>query len=140
MYLLDTNICIYLLNRADAQIEKQFRSRSPADIALCSVVKAELLCGAHRSTRMDANLQRLKLFFSPLQSLPFDDRCAEHYALIRTDLAAQGKLIGPNDLMIAAIARAHEATLVTRNTAEFGRVAGLQLEDWQTDPGTGVSQ
>lgn len=132
-YLLDTNICIHLLNQADTHIEEQFRSRSPADISLCSVVKAELLFGAHRSTRVDANLQRLKLFFSPLGSLPFDDRAAEHYALIRTDLAAQGKLIGPNDLMIAAIARSHEATLVTRNTAEFGRVAGLRLEDWQAE-------
>lgn len=140
MYLLDTNVCIHILNRADTQIEQQFRRRSPADIALCSVVKAELLYGAHRSRRMDANLQRLKLFFSPLQSLPFDDRCAEHYAMIRLDLAAQGKLIGPNDLMIAAIARAHEATLVTRNTSEFERVAGLHLEDWQTDQGTGVNR
>jgi tRNA(fMet)-specific endonuclease VapC len=137
MYLLDTNICIHLLNRADAQIEQQFRARSPADIALCSVVKAELLFGAHRSTRVDANLQRLKLFFSPLKSLSFDDRCAEHYALIRMDLAAQGKLIGPNDLMIAAIARSHEATLVTRNTGEFGRVAGLRLEDWQAGSESG---
>jgi len=129
----DTNICIHLLNRADPHIEQHFRARSPADIAVCSVVKAELRFGAHRSTRIDANLQRLKLFFSPLQSLPFDDECAEHYALIRVDLSAQGKLIGPNDLMIAAIARAHEATLVTRNAGEFGHVAGLRLEDWQ-DP------
>lgn len=131
MYLLDTNICIHLLNRADARIEQHFRARSPAEIVLCSVVKAELLYGAHRSTRVDANLQRLRLFFSPLASLPFDDRCVETYAMIRTDLAVQGKLIGPNDLMIAAIARTHQATLVTRNVGEFGRVAGLQLEDWQ---------
>jgi tRNA(fMet)-specific endonuclease VapC len=53
--------------------------------------------------------------------------------MIRTDLAAQGKLIGPNDLMIAAIARTHQATLVTHNVGEFGRVAGLQLEDWQAE-------
>ncbi|CAN5331857.1 type II toxin-antitoxin system VapC family toxin [soil metagenome] len=131
MYLLDTNVCIHLLNQSDPHIQQQFRSRSPGEIALCSVVRAELLYGAYRSTRVDANLQRLRLFYSPLQSLPFDDHCAEHYALIRTDLAAQGKLIGPNDLMIAAIARAVEATLVTRNTGEFGRVAGLRLEDWQ---------
>ncbi|HWM27909.1 MAG TPA: type II toxin-antitoxin system VapC family toxin [Woeseiaceae bacterium] len=131
MYLLDTNICIHLLNLAEPHIERHFRARSPADIAVCSVVKAELLFGAHRSSRVDANLQRLKLFFSPLQSLPFDDHCAEHYALIRMDLTAQGKLIGPNDLMIAAIARANEATLVTRNLGEFGRVAGLRLEDWE---------
>jgi tRNA(fMet)-specific endonuclease VapC len=131
MYLLDTDVCIHLLNRADAGIMQQFRARTPAEIALCSIVKAELLYGAYKSTRVDANLQRLRLFFSPLVSLPFDDRCAETYAMIRMDLSAQGKLIGPNDLMIAAIARTHEATLVTRNAGEFGRVAGLNLEDWQ---------
>lgn len=131
MYLLDTDVCIHLLNQADSGIEKQFRVRSPAEIALCSIVKAELQYGAHKSTRVDANLQRLTLFFSPLASLPFDDRCAETYAMIRLDLSAQGKLIGPNDLMIAAIARTHDATLVTRNVSEFGRVAGLRLEDWQ---------
>lgn len=131
MYLLDTDVCIHLLNRADAGIMQQFRAHTPAEIALCSIVKAELLYGAYRSTRVDANLQRLRLFFSPLASLPFDDRCAETCAMIRMDLSAQGKLIGPNDLMIAAIARTHEATLVTRNLGEFGRVAGLNLEDWQ---------
>lgn len=65
------------------------------------------------------------------KSGPFDDRCTEHCALIRTDLAAQGKPIGPNDLLIAAIARANDATLVTRNTKEFGRVSGLRMEDWR---------
>lgn len=130
MYLLDTDICIHLLNQADPQIEARFRRHSPRDIALCSVVKAELMYGAHRSTRTDANLQRLGRFFAPLKSLAFDDRCADDYALIRADLAAQGKPIGPNDLMIAAIARTHDAVLVTRNTSEFGRVAGLRLEHW----------
>jgi tRNA(fMet)-specific endonuclease VapC len=133
MYLLDTDVCIHLLNRGDSGIEEQFRSRTPAEIALCSIVKGELLYGAHRSTRVDANLQRLRLFFAPFASLPFDDRCANTYAMIRNDLSAQGRLIGPNDLMIAAIARTNEAILVTRNVGEFGRVAGLQLEDWQAE-------
>jgi len=131
MYLLDTNVCIRLLNEAHPGILQQFQSRSPAEIALCSVVKAELLFGARRSSRVEANLQRLKQFFSPLASLPFDDLCAEHYGLIRTDLLAQGTPIGPNDLMIAAIARAHDATLVTHNVGEFSRVIGLRVEDWE---------
>src|SRR3970040_726626 len=121
MYLLDTNVCIHLLNEAHPGILQQFQSRSPTDIALCSVVKAELLFGARRSARVEANLQRLNAFFSPLNSLPFDDRCAEHYGLIRADLLAQGKPIGPNDLLIAAIARAHDATLITHNMSEFSR-------------------
>jgi tRNA(fMet)-specific endonuclease VapC len=133
MYLLDTNVCIHLLNEVHPGILQQFQSHSPTDIALCSVVKAELLFGARRSERVEANLQRLKVFFSPLNSLPFDDRCAEHYGLIRADLLAQGKPIGPNDLMIAAIARAHDATLITHNMGEFGRVIGLRMEDWEQE-------
>jgi tRNA(fMet)-specific endonuclease VapC len=105
-------------------------SNSPAEIALCSVVKAELLFGAYRSGRVEANLQRLKIFFEPLQNLLFDDECADHYARIRADLHTRGQLIGGNDMLIAAIARAHNATLVTHNTGEFSRVVGLRLEDW----------
>lgn len=132
-YLLDTDICIHLLNQADGHIESRFRALGPGNIVLCSVVKAELWFGAQRSSRVDANLQRLRVFFAPLTSLFFDDRSAEHYALIRMDLTVQGNLIGPNDLMIAAIARAHGAILVTRNTREFGRIAGLETEDWLPD-------
>ena len=62
---------------------------------------------------------------------PFDDRCAEEYGLIRADLSSQGKIIGPNDLLIAVIARTHDAVLVTHNTKEFSRLTGLRLEDWQ---------
>ena len=96
------------------------------------MVKAELLYGARRSQRVKANLQLLKAFFAPLQSLSFDDDCAEHYGQIHADLLAQGNPIGPNDTLIAAIARANNATLVTHNTGEFSRVAGLRMEDWQT--------
>ena len=132
IYLLDANVCIHLLNEKHPTILQHFRLYSPADIALCSVVKAELLYGARRSQRVEANLQLLKAFFAPLQSLPFDDECAEHYGQIHADLLAQGKPIGPNDTLIAAIARAHNATLITHNTVEFSRVAGLKMEDWET--------
>jgi tRNA(fMet)-specific endonuclease VapC len=131
MYLLDSNVCIHLLNKRLTKIEQNFRSHSPTEIALCSIVKAELLFGARHSQRVSANLQRLKQFFAPLASLPFDDRCAEEYAQIRADLTAQGKIIGPNDLLIAAISRAHNTTLVTHNMNEFSRIIGLELEDWE---------
>ena len=133
MYLLDTNVCIRLLNEAHAGVLRHFQAHSPADIALCSVVKAELFFGARHSERVEANLQRLRVFFSPLVSLPFDDRCAEHYVAIRGDLLSQGTPIGPNDLMIAAIARAHDAALVTHNLGKFSRVIGLRMEDWESD-------
>jgi len=132
MYLLDTNVCINLLNNQQPEIEKKFRSLSPSEIALCSIVKAELFFGARNSNRIDANLQRLHFFFAPLQSLAFNDLCADEYGLIRTDLQAQGKLIGPNDLLIAAIARTHQAILVTHNTKGFNRISGLRLDDWES--------
>ena len=131
MFLLDSNVCIHLLNERHIGIEKNFRSHSPADIALCSIVKAELLFGARHSQRVSSNLQRLKRFFAPLASLSFDDRCAEEYAQIRADLTAQGKIIGPNDLLIAAITRANNATLVTHNLGEFSRIVGIKIVDWE---------
>ncbi len=131
MFLLDTNTCIRLLNRTHPDILKRYRRASPSEISICSVVKAELLYGARHSKEVEANLSRLALFFSPLSSLPFDDRCAEEYGQIWADLSVQGKLIGPNDLMIAAIARAHDALLVTHNVGEFSRVTGLRIEDWE---------
>jgi tRNA(fMet)-specific endonuclease VapC len=132
MYLLDTNACIQLWQRGNPAIRQRFFAHSPSEIALCSIVKAELLFGARRSQRIERNMQLLHQFFAPLQSLPFNDNCIEQFALIRADLVAQGKPIGPNDLLIASIARAHDAVLVSHNTGEFGRVAGLRIEDWET--------
>ena len=106
----------------------QFR---PEDIALCSVVKAELLFGALRSEQKERNHQLLQKLFSPLHSFEFDDNAAEHYAQIRADLTTQGNLIGANDMLIAAIARANKATLITHNSGEFSRVQGLLLENWE---------
>ena len=131
MFLLDTNLCIHLLNQRHPGILQHFQQHSPGEIALCSIVKAELLYGARHSKRVEANLQLLAKFFAPLVSLAFDDRCAEEAGLIRADLAGQGSPIGANDLLIAATARAHDAVLVTHNSGEFARVTGLRLEDWE---------
>lgn len=131
IYLLDTNVCIHLLNGRHPHLIDRFHSHSQQDIVLCSMVKAELLKGALRSQRVELNLQRLNTFFEPLFSLTFDDHSAEHHARIGADLLQQGTPIGANDLVIAAIARAHNATLVTHNTGEFSRVAGLRIEDWE---------
>lgn len=131
IYLLDSNVCIHLLNGRHRHLIDRFHRHDPQDTVLCSMVKAELLRGALRSQRVELNLQRLETFFAPLKSLPFDDAVAEHYARIGADLLKRGTPIGPNDLIIAAIARAHDATLITHNTAEFSRVAGLRMEDWE---------
>ena len=129
--LLDTNACIQLWQRKNLTVRKHFAQFSPADIALCSVVKAELLFGALRSEQKENNLQLLQKLFAPLHSFDFNDIAAEHYAQIRAELTAQGNLIGANDLMIAAIARANKTTLITHNVAEFKRVPGLATEDWE---------
>ncbi len=130
MYLLDTNVCIRLLNNAHEGLVHHFQHH-PGEIALCSIVKAELYYGARHSQRVEANLQLLARFYQPLASFPFDDRCAEEAGLIRADLAEQGKIIGPNDVLIAATARANDAVLVAHTTQEFARVTGLRLVDWE---------
>ncbi len=98
---------------------------------LCSVVVGELLFGAMRSKNVPKNLAAVKAFCAGFLSLPFDDLSAEEYAKVRADLTSKGMIIGPNDLLIAAIALANGLILVTHNTAEFVRVAGLTLQDWQ---------
>ena len=130
--MLDTNVCILLLNEKHPNVLRHFRKHNPANIALCSVVKAELLYGARRSQRIEPNLRLLSAFFPPLYSFPFDDNCAEHYGQIHAELLNQGKPIGPNDTLIAAIARGNDATLITHNTREFGHVPALRMEDWES--------
>jgi tRNA(fMet)-specific endonuclease VapC len=131
MYLLDTNACIRILNDASRPLVARLRSHRPSRVRLCSAVKAELLFGARRSRRAAENLALLATFFKPFRSLPFDDRCAEFAGIIHAELSREGRPIGPNDLLIAATARAHDAVLVTHNTAEFSRVVGLRIEDWE---------
>ncbi len=131
MYLLDTNACIRVLNGTSDRLVARLRHHAPAEIHLCAVVKAELLYGARKSSRPAANLRLLDAFFEPLLCLPFDDACADRYGVIRAELERAGTPIGPNDLMIAATAVAHDLTLVTHNVAELSRVAGLRLEDWE---------
>lgn len=128
--LLDTNICIAYLHRAEQDVVQKFAQMKPRDLVLCSVVKAELLYGARRSQRVNENLQRLTQFFANFESLPFDDKAADFYGANRALLANGGTPIGVNDLLIASIALAHDLAVVTRNTSEFMRVPSLRLESW----------
>lgn len=130
-FLLDTNACIEFLNGTSDSLTDAIRAHSPSEIALCSIVEAELLFGALNSDRVDENLSTLERFFEPFSSLPFDKDAARHYGRIRAHLSAAGDIIGPNDLQIAAIARANDLTLVTHNVDEFERVPDLDIEDWQ---------
>jgi tRNA(fMet)-specific endonuclease VapC len=131
MYLLDTNACIRVLNGSSGPLVARMRSHAPSEIRISSVTRAELLYGARRSARVAENLRLLAAFFAPLVSLPFDDASAEQYGALRASLAAVGRPIGPNDLLIAATALAHDLTLVTHNLREFSRITGLKIEDWE---------
>ena len=130
MWLLDTNVCVMLINRTDQALAERLLARAPGSICLCSVVKAQLSFGAHNSSRVAENLQRVERFCSAFPSLAFDDEAASHYGVIRTLLRREGRPIGANDLMIASIALAGSVRLVTRNWDEFSRVPGLEVELW----------
>jgi tRNA(fMet)-specific endonuclease VapC len=132
-YLLDTNTCIRYLNQRSERVTARFKAENERDIVVCSVVRAELYFGAMKSSQPDVTMTKQRSFTERFTSLPFDDVAAEHYARIRADLARAGTPIGPNDLLIAAIALANALTLVTHNMREFGRVVGLKIEDWEAE-------
>jgi tRNA(fMet)-specific endonuclease VapC len=132
-WLLDTNACVsYLRSGENSSIAGRLAEKSLGDVVLCSVVRAELVFGALRSRDAATNLAKVGKFLSGFLSLPFDDDAADAYGPIRAALAVQGATIGPNDLLIASIAKSRGLTLVTHNTAEFSRVSGLKIEDWET--------
>ncbi len=131
IYLLDTNTCIRYLNGRSDRIRRRLEATRPQDIVVCSAVKAELFYGAMKSHNPVITLAKQRRFLQRFVSLPFDDYAAEEYGRIRAHLERLGQLIGPNDVLIAAIATAHHVTLVTHNTREFQRVEGLSLDDWE---------
>jgi tRNA(fMet)-specific endonuclease VapC len=131
-HLLDTNSCVDHLRRGSAsKVTAKLAAAPSGSVVLGSVVVAELLYGAYRSVRKIQTLNQVRAFCHPYPSLPFGDRAAEEYGWLRNYLDSLGTPIGPNDLMIAAIALVHGLTLGTHNTSEFSRVPGLKLEDWQ---------
>ena len=128
-YLLDTNTVIALMKN-NAPVIAQVRRVGRSELRLCAPVEAELWFGVSKSDRIEENRQRLLTLLSWLPSLPFSSEAAPHFGDIRAILARQGLPIGPYDLQIAAIARAHGLIVVTHNTREFARVPDLLLEDW----------
>jgi tRNA(fMet)-specific endonuclease VapC len=133
-YLLDTNVCVMYLNGRSISVRDRLRSNSTEEMAVCSVVKAELFYGAMRSNNPAQTLERQREFLERFTSLPFGDEAAIVCGQIWARLASAGTPIGAYDLQIAAIALANNLTLVTHNTREFGRVDGLQIEDWKVEP------
>ena len=130
-FLLDTNTCIHFLNRTHTGIGQRVISYGRKSIGTSSIVIEELLYGAYRSARLDENLQQIHLFATAFDVRPFDMQAAHESARIRSHLATIGQAIGPFDNLIAAVALAQGATLVTHNLREFQRVPELRIEDWQ---------
>jgi tRNA(fMet)-specific endonuclease VapC len=128
--LLDTNAIIFALKDARGRSALRIGQSPHSDVKICSVVEAELYHGATKYDHPTRRAAVLDAFLRPFSSPPFDSRCVPQYARIRDHLERQGRIIGANDLMIAAIALTHDLTLVTNNGGEFYRVPGLRVENW----------
>lgn len=131
-YMLDTDICIYVINERPPTVLQAFRQHEAEGLGLSSVTAAELFYGVAR-TGSQRNMQALRRFLAPLEVVAFDAAAAEVCGSIRAWLASQGTPIGPYDAQIAAHAHALGVTLVSNNTREFCRVPGLQVRNW-ADP------
>lgn len=129
-YLLDTNICIYLIKQKPHNVLQKFQTHSVSEIGVSAIAVAELQYGAQKSQRPAQNQRALEQFLIPLLIVDFDYNAAVTYGYIRAILEAQGTPIGPLDLLIAAQAASLDLTLITNNTKEFSRVPHLKLENW----------
>lgn len=133
-YLLDTNICIYIIKKTPEKVIKKLEAIVNDDgkneIYLSSITVSELYYGVEKSSQIEKNLEALKGFLTPFQVIDFDLKSAEMFGKIRASLEKKGTVIGPFDLQIASVAMANDFVLVTNNTKEFQRVDGLNLENW----------
>ena len=128
--LLDTSVCVPLINRTEPRLAKRLLEEDPSSVLLCSVVKAELYFGARNSMKVAENIDRVERFCDAFDSLPFDDAAAARYGSVRAQLKREGRPIGANDLLVASIALASHVKLITRNVEEFQRVPGLDVASW----------
>ncbi len=128
-YMLDTNICIYVIKRRPMAVLSHFNAHA-GQLAISSITLSELIHGAEKSEFIERNFRKIEDFTSRLQVLPYAERAASHYGSIRADLELKGRVIGINDLHIAGHARSEALILVSNNLKEFSRVEGLRTENW----------
>jgi len=129
-YMLDTNICIFLIRQKSQRIIERLVSCDPGDVAISTITVAELAHGAYKSNKAEENLHALEQMLLPLEVVDFDQRASSAYGMIRATLERQGNIIGGMDLLIGAHALSLGLVLVTNNTGEFERIPELQIEDW----------
>ena len=133
-YMLDTDTCSYVMKRSNPAVLRRLQAVPVKDVCMSVVTKSELLYGVEVSPRRAQDVAALAALLPFVEVLDLPDDAASHYAEIRADLKKRGAPIGANDLFIAAHARSLGLTLVTNNTAEFGRVKGLRVESWTQPP------
>jgi len=129
-YLLDTNICTYIINNRPPQVAQNFQRCNFGDIGISSITVAELNYGTAKSKQRDRNRAALEQFLAPLTVAPFDRAASDRYGELRQHLERNGQPIGPMDMLIAAHALSLGAIVVTNNVREFERVPALILENW----------
>jgi tRNA(fMet)-specific endonuclease VapC len=131
MYLLDTNTCIFLINRKPLHVLDRLKGAMAEGVAISGITVAELQFGVYNSRNIEKNRIALTEFLAPFTIVDFDATDAETFGKIRSRLKIQGKLIGPYDMLIAAQAITRDMILVTNNTGEFSRIDELKIEDWK---------
>jgi len=129
-YLLDTNICIYIIKKKPEIVLKKVQTLATSDLCVSSITVAELRYGVEKSQYVKKNQQALEMFLLPLTILPFDKDAAIAYGKIRAELEAKGQPIGSLDTLIASHALSLGYTIVSNNTREYDRVPGLHVENW----------
>ena len=129
-YMLDTDICSFILKRSNEAVLSRLRAVPPSDVSISVITQSELLYGVELSPRRDQDAAAVAAFLRHVAVLDLSEAAAPYYAKIRAALRKSGEMIGANDLFIAAHARSIGAILVTNNTHEFGRVARLAIENW----------
>ena len=129
-YFLDTNICIYVINKRPSAIIAKFTEVPPQELGISAIVVSELRYGVAKSQQAERNQQLLDAFLRPFQIVPYGKKAAQAYGTIRAELEKKGQPIGREDLLIAAHAVSADLTLITNNEDEFRRVPNLRVENW----------
>lgn len=129
-YLIDTNICIYIMNERPVEVIKKFKQFELGEIGISTITVSELQYGVVKSTYREKNQQRLEEFIAPLEILTYDEMAERAYGDIRFQLEKYGQPIGPLDLLIAAHALSQDLILITNNDMEFKRIENLKVENW----------
>ena len=129
-YLIDTNICIYIMNKRPAKVIKKFKHLDMGEVGISTITISELQYGVSKSEKKGLNRQRLNEFLTPLEVFTYDVLAAEAYGDIRIQLESSGQPIGPLDMLIAAQAISRNLILVTNNETEFKRIENLKVKNW----------